>query len=342
MKPATDWKEIVPEGEGARFERHAEALRDLQRKRAKGGRTERALHAKGNAGVEAELAVLSNLPEYARIGLFAEPGTYKAYVRFSNGSGAVQHDAKGDVRGVAVKVVGAPGKKIIPGLEDAKTQDFLLIKSPATPFRDADEFVSLVVAAANPITLLPMLIGQRGLRGAFRFLKKLSKGVSQPITSVATTGYYSALPIKYGPYAVHYALRPHAAPEPGAKKGVTPDYLGEDLAARLRKGPIVYDFRVQFFINDKKTPIEDASVEWKEEDAPFLTIARLTLPQQDMGSARGRKVASMVEAFSFDPWHATEDFRPLGNMMRARNHAYRLSTQERGAAAEPDGTETLD
>ena len=45
---------------------------------------------------------------------------------------------------------------------------------------------------------------------------------------------------------------------------------------------------------------------------------------------------------SFDPWHAPEDYRPLGNMMRARNPAYRLSTIERQAAApEPNGTESL-
>ena len=40
--------------------------------------------------------------------------------------------------------------------------------------------------------------------------------------------------------------------------------------------------------------------------------------------------------------HVLEEHRPLGNMMRARNHAYRLSTQERGASAEPDGSEAID
>jgi hypothetical protein len=39
---------------------------------------------------------------------------------------------------------------------------------------------------------------------------------------------------------------------------------------------------------------------------------------------------------SFDPWHALEAHRPLGAMMRARNHAYRVSTKERQAAAEPE------
>ncbi|MEA2750953.1 MAG: hypothetical protein QOI41_5096, partial [Myxococcales bacterium] len=48
------------------------------------------------------------------------------------------------------------------------------------------------------------------------------------------------------------------------------------------------------------------------------------------------------EKLSFDPWHAPVEFRPLGELMRARNAAYRLSTIERKAAGEPDGTETFD
>ena len=60
------------------------------------------------------------------------------------------------------------------------------------------------------------------------------------------------------------------------------------------------------------------------------------------GTPVGRRVAELCEGFSFDPWHATADFRPLGNMMRARSHAYRLSTQERRASPEPDGTESID
>jgi hypothetical protein len=39
---------------------------------------------------------------------------------------------------------------------------------------------------------------------------------------------------------------------------------------------------------------------------------------------------------SFDPWHAVEELRPLGAMMRARAIAYRESVIERQAAPEPD------
>src|SRR5690349_532733 len=117
MTPSTEWREHPSQGEAERFERYAKELRELQRARAAG----RALHAKG-FGVRAELTVLPDLPEHARVGPFARPGTFQALARFSNGSGARQADKKPDVRGLAVKLLGVPGKKLIPGLEDATTQ----------------------------------------------------------------------------------------------------------------------------------------------------------------------------------------------------------------------------
>jgi hypothetical protein len=342
MKPATDWKESVPPGEAERFERYAEELCDMQRRRgARVGRTDRALHAKGKAGVEAELSVIAGLPDYARVGIFAEPATYRAYARFSNGSGSVQHDGKADVRGAAVKVLGVPGQKIISGLEDATTQDFLFITTPSIPFRDAQEFVGFVRTLDRPLPGLSRLVREIGARRTLSLVRTLAKGRAAPLVSVATSRYYSAAPVKFGPYAVHYALVPHAPASASASPGTAHGYLGEELSRRLRAGAVTYDFRIQFYVDARRTPIEDASAVWREDDAPFLTVARLTLPQQDPTSARGRRVAALCEAFSFDPWHAPQDFRPLGNVMRARNHAYRLSTQERRAAKEPDGTEEL-
>jgi hypothetical protein len=255
----------------------------------------------------------------------------------------IQHDRKSDIRGVALKVVGVDGKKIIPGMEDAKTQDFLLIRSPVTPFRNADEFVGFVLAAETPALLLPRAVKLFGFRSTLRLLRRLTQGLGAPMMSLASTRYYSALPIRYGVFAAKYALRPHAEATVagGAKKG-SADHLGEELAATLLHGPVTYDFQVQLYTDEARTPIEDASVEWKEQDSPFVTVARLTLLKQDISSARGRHLAELVDGFSFDPWHALTELRPLGNMMRARNSAYRLSTKERGATPEPDWTESIE
>ncbi|MFO0762326.1 MAG: catalase family protein [Byssovorax sp.] len=335
MSPATDWSETIPEGEDAALLRLAETLRDLQRARAKGKKADRGLHAKSNLNVEAELTVLTDLPAHAQAGLFAKPGSYRAYVRFSNGGGKRQGDAKPDVRGVAIKVLGVPGKKLIPGMEDETTQDFLLIRSPSTPFANADDFVALVRAVSNPLLALPRVIGHFGFGRGLALLKTLSAGLGEPMTTLASTRYFSAVPIKYGPYAVHVALTPH---EPRAlSEDRSENGLGDALARTLRERAVTYDVQVQFYVDRDKTPIEDASVEWKESDAPFVTVGRLTLTKQDVSSARGKALGAAIEELSFDPWHALEDHRPLGNMMRARNHAYRLSTAERKAAPEPKG-----
>jgi Catalase len=342
--PSTSWREDVPDGEEARHRAYAEALRASQRRNgAKTGGPSRALHAKGNAGVLGELTVRGDLPEPARAGLFATPATYRAYVRYSNGSGKTQPDTKGDVRGVAVKVVGVEGTKVIAGMEHEKTQDLLLIRTPTIPFRNADEFVAVVTAAGqSPLLLLPRVIGRLGLSRALELLPKLASGLRRPVRSLATTHYFSAAPIRCGAYAAHYALAPREREEPEPALAPSADFLRAGLAARLAKGPVVYDLRIQLYTDERKTPIEDASVEWKEEDAPFVTVATLTLPRQDLDGPRGRKIASFVEGLSFDPWHALEAHRPLGNIMRARNHAYRLSTLERHAAPEPDGSERFD
>ncbi len=342
MTPSTDWKENVPGDEATRFERYAEELRAMQRRNASRGRTHRALHAKGLGGFEAEFTVLPDLPEHARVGLFAAPGRFRAYVRFSNGSGKHQPDRKPDVRGVAVKLVGVRDRKILPGLEDALTQDFLLIRSPSTPFRTADDFVGFVRAVERPALLLPRLMAHFGFLGAFQLLGQLVKSLKEPVLPLAATRFYSAQPVKFGPYAVRYALSPQTSGPAVAAAASGPDYLGEELAERLRSGPVSYDFQIQFYRDAATTPIEDSSVEWREQDAPFITLARLVLPRQDAGAARGRRIAEFVEQLSFDPWHTTAAFRPLGNMMRARRHAYRLSSLERGAGGEPDGSERFD
>ena len=342
MTPSTNWRETVAADEAERFERYADFFEDVQKRRAANGALSRALHAKGNAGLEAELTVLPDLPEHARIGIFASPKTYRAYVRYSNGSAMRQPDGKPDVRGIALKIVGVPGKKVIPGLEDAVTHDFLMVRSSAIPFKNAAEFVGFVRAAQSPLLLLPRVFFTFGFARAIELLKELKASLSQPMKELAATSYYTGAPTQFGKYAARYALIANDAPDPNRTKKTDPEHLSAELAERLRTRPVTYDFRVQFFVDEQRTPIEDASVDWLDEHAPYVTLAKLTLPAQDVASSRGRKVAELVEKLSFDPWHAPVEFRPLGSIMRARNHAYRRSTMKRKAIAEPDGTEKLD
>ncbi len=326
---ATDWKEDIASDEAERFEGYAALLGGVQKREGKGGAPARALHAKANLGVIGELEI-GSVPDDARAGMFATPKTYPALVRFSNGAGRRQSDRTLDVRGIAVKVFGVEGKKLIPGMEDETTQDFLAIRTSSLPIRNAEEFMT-IVRVSRPPALMPLrMMTSLGLRRGVQIIKAALAGLRAPQSSLAATSYFSALPISLGPRAVQYgfAARDQAAP----LKLAGPHALGEELAARLRSSPVVYDLRVRFYVDPQSTPIEDASVEWR---SPWITVGTLTLPVQDPDSPRGKRAQETVEELAFDPWHTRADMRPLGNIMRARNVAYRTSTMARNAKPEP-------
>jgi len=334
--PSTDWKEDVAPDEATRFEQYAQLIATIQGANAKDGVVSRGLHAKQNVGIEATLEV-GDVPADARHGLFATPGTYKAVVRFSNGAPKKQSDRTLDIRGIAVKVFGVDGKKVIPGLEDATTQDFLAIRTSSLPIRDAAEFMTLV-KYSRPQALLPLRLAfALGPKRAIRLLKSALGGLKKPQAPLAATTYYSALPIMLGPHAVQFAFTARDTSPGGPIAGR--DALGDELVARLKTTAVIYDLQVRFFTDPASTPIEDAAVEWS---SPWVTVGTLTLPVQDAASARGKRVQELVEQLSFDPWHARADMRPLGNIMRARNVAYRASTQGRKALAEPREAPTFD
>jgi hypothetical protein len=110
----------------------------------------------------------------------------------------------------------------------------------------------------------------------------------------------------------------------------TKDY-GAEMAGRLTKSLLAFDVALQFFVDEERTPIEDASVLWREDVAPFVKVARLELPMQDTQSTEGRALADTIEAATFDPWCALDAHRPLGDVMRARKVVYFDSQKGRGA-----------
>jgi catalase len=97
----------------------------------------------------------------------------------------------------------------------------------------------------------------------------------------------------------------------------------------------MFDFLVQFYVDDVHTPIEDTSVPWQPEDAPLLKVAQLRIPRCDLDDPESRKLSKKIDRLSFSPWHATEDHRPLGNVMRARRVAYEASAVLRDHRPEP-------
>jgi hypothetical protein len=78
-----------------------------------------------------------------------------------------------------------------------------------------------------------------------------------------------------------------------------------------------------------------AAVPWRPEDTPLRKVAQLRIPRCDLDDPQSRELSEKIDKLSFSPWHATEDHKPLGNVMRARRVAYEASAALRGQRPEP-------
>jgi hypothetical protein len=324
-QPSTGWKEDVAPDEAERFARYAEAFAAMQRDRSARFGPGRALHRKQVLGVAGRLEVLDGLPGHARHGLFASPGSHEAWVRLSNGSADRAPDRRPDVRGFAVKVLGLSGPGALGG--ETASQDFLLINHPAFAFPRSDEFVELVLAAGKGGgALLAHVFRRYGPIGGARFLARFARSIGRPFSGFATERFFSAAPIACGPYAVRARMLPAVAQ---ASSGSADDWTA-DFLRHLSGADLSFDLQLQFFTDERVTPIEDASVDWPESEAPFVTVARLVLPRGGGGSLDG-ELQRRIEAAVFDPWSALASHRPLGEVMRARKVVYYESEKGRGA-----------
>ncbi|MBA2810306.1 peroxidase [Streptomyces sp. KM273126] len=320
-----------PEAERLVFERLARELMDVQvrNRRAGGGGIARAFHAKAPVGVEnARLRFHDDLPADLRVG-FAQPGAeYAATVRLSNASGIRQGDGSPDLRGAAVRVRGPEGE----------SHDLLATSHPVSHARNAREFVAFAKAMAGARSPLQKAFGlfvklplAVGLGTANRMRKNVQAATRRTVDSLATETYWSRGAILWGEAGpVRYLLRPAVGSPPSATTDrKDPQFLQGEFTRRLAKTDVVFDLCLQRYVDERHTPVEDASVEWKDTVAPALPIARLTLPRQDLSSAEARAAAQRIEELAFNPWYTTDEFRPLGNINRARKAAYQASSAHR-------------
>lgn len=320
--PSTQWQERIAADEAERHAGYARDFKEIQAlKSAKYGKG-RTLHRKQLLGLQGTFEVLGDLPGHARHGLFTQPARYEAWVRLSNGGTDIQSDRKPDIRGFAIKIRGLSGPGAL-GSGPTDCQDFLLINHPAFAFAGADEFVGLVKSMSKgPGTLLGYLVSRYGFFGALGLMKDFAQTFKRPFTGFATEPFYTATPIACGPYAARVRLLP-ASDQP--KPGASGDW-GADFLRRLQGAPLQFKLQLQFFVDEASTPIEDASVDWPEQVAPYVTVGVLSIPPQATG---GEALAQTIEAAAFDPWAALMEHRPLGEVMRARKAVYFQSQQGR-------------
>ncbi len=280
------------------------------------GLMRRDAHPKAHGCVRAEFTINADLPDHLRVGLFSEPRTYPCWVRFSNsgGTGGIHPDSKRDVRGMAIKLVGVAGEKLLTDQADAVTHDFVLASYPVFVVKDAVDFAQLTTALASGSLWQLFKFYGLGLRLHELYLIIASQ---QKCADVLGQQYWSMVPYKLGEsQVVKYSAIPRTPVDPTLPSEPADDFLRDRLREHLATSAAVFDFAVQLQADPVHMPTDDARIKW---NSPFVNMATVRIPPQTFESP-AQEV--FCENLSYTPWHAIEAHRPLGSINRARRGVY--------------------
>jgi hypothetical protein len=275
----------------------------------------RDAHPKMHGVVRAEFSVEADLPPELKIGVFSEPKTYQAWIRFSNQDGSINPDKGGDIRGMAIKLLGVAGEKLIESDKNCTTHDFVLISTSRFVTKNVEEFDGLIAALTGSVwAKVVFFLGH--LRVGLNLLRSMIK-FANPLQ----IRYFSTTPYKLGDAAVKYSTIPHLGTPDKIPANPDDDYLRLAMVKQLQTGDAVFDFTVQFQTDAEAMPIEDPGVEWSETLSPFRKVATITIFKQDFDT-EAHKIFG--EQLSFTPWRALPEHRPLGGINRARKVVYEI------------------
>lgn len=281
--------------------------------RDKEGLQRRDVHTKMNALMRAEFTVEDNVPPELRHGIFAQPGTYRAWVRSSNSSNNVQADIERDIRGLAIKLMGVPGRKVLASDPDAPTQDFILVNARNFPARTAAETHVLFNAVLGSLWDKLIYAVQHPIR-LWNLVRAMQKHAN-----ILQIRYFSPVPYALGPYVVKYVATPRVTQFDELPAEPSENFLRERAVAQLAQGAAVFDFAVQVQRDEASMPLDDPLKIWSLELSPPRRLATLRILKQEFNT---EAINSYGENLSFNPWHSLAEHQPLGTLNLARKTIY--------------------
>jgi mono/diheme cytochrome c family protein len=267
-------------------------------------------------------------PELARRlarGPFARAGRYPAVVRFANAESRVQSDRASDVRALSFSVTFPPEEEGGP----ERRVDFSMNDAPTFPINDPHAFAVLlrVLAAKGLRARLGafLRLNRAERRGLFRTARVGGHQKKRPKTGYQGLRYWSCVPFMHGPdEAIKYSAIPDPENPCGPLDG-SDEELRNELMRHLVSDPRMsaFDFSIQLLdakrmthrgrFQDRSFWVENAGIEWNEDEAPFHRVARLTLvPASQLSDAECE--AQYIDVTE----HRMEENRPIGGINRAR------------------------
>src|SRR5215510_5531542 len=309
----------------------------------------RNAHAKGYGLARGEVEILRGLPEPYAQGIYAKPGIHEAMVRFSNGTNHVGGDRfLGPITGIGLKIFGIEGKTLLEDEADSHTFDYALINHPVFFVNSLKHYIFIQSLFANLGLPPPKLTPEQQQAALHQLLYNFVTGKgtlppeqwaweelgaflrlaqTKPINLLLST-YWTMGAVRHGDYVAKVRVAPVQSFADRVEQRAldltsAAQVFRPALVAELRKRPYEFDIQVQLSTDLTRMPVEKTTVLWPESLSPYVTVAKLRLPQQDIG---GDDNFEKMDKTSMSPWRVTEPHRPLGNIMRSRKEVYRQSS----------------
>jgi len=309
----------------------------------KPGGFERGGNTKTHGVVRAEFIVHDGLPPRLRHGIFAQPKTYRAWVRFSGPGPYVTPDID-DVgfMSISIKLMGVPGDKLMT--EESYTQDMFGVSTPTFVTPDTRANANLQRWSLKNASIFHFVNFRNSHLLDFIMQGLWIKTQSSPFEAP----YFSCVPYLLGEgQAMQYSVWPKSkakTPIPRLPLRPPDDYLRKAMVAALDRGDVELDVRVQLQTDPHLMPIENNAVLWPERLSPRVAVATLRIPKQKFDSPAQ---IAFARRLSYNPWHCIAEHRPLGNQSRARRRMYYELSKFRHDMNgvphyEPTGDETFD
>jgi hypothetical protein len=317
----THLSDVLGKADDAAIREIADILvRTVRRDYPPGTLARRDAHPKHHGCVRAEFRIDADVPGELRHGVFAEPRTFPAWIRFSNGAPRPQSDQRRDQRGMAIKLLDVPGPKVLEDERDAPTQDLVLASAPRFFIRSISDYVRFVKAAEKKpaFRVLGFFFSWNPLSWKLHDFRALLSTLEHAANPLAIR-YWSQTPYRLGPHTVKYSARPLDPPAP-VSSSRSRDCLREAMADQLGRHPAVFEFMIQRQVDPAAMSTEDSTIEWPESLAPFRRVATITIPMQRFDSP---DQLALAEHISYTPWHTLAVHEPLGGINRVRLEVYR-------------------
>lgn len=263
--------------------------------------------------LNAEFTVHDDIPEQLTQGIFANPVSYPARLRFANAT--QQDDSKKDMRGLSIQLSNVDGE-VLWG--ERGLQDFVLNSHPVLFVATPEDFLSFIKARLNNKKLWffinPFDLHLKSLWIAFKARKKH--------LSPLDIRYWSTVPFRLGENTeqiVKYSIIPCSDYQTTTVVNAGKHQLRAAIKSHLQQADARFNFAVQLQTDSQKMPIEDASTVWDESLSPFQTLATITIKNQSFDDS---EALAQCESCRFNPWQSLAAHEPLGRMNAVRKMVY--------------------